>query len=489
MHTFDLQHQLQADVPPHLVRLHLRVLGAFEHLLVRISTRERALDEFLQRATYRLQLWVDGILETGDDSVHGMLQACELPPLDVALALHSLMLSPHRYFEDSQLRFPQLNRLKEFPLAMVVAVLRADNSGYDGRECQPAAERWKQVTGLEFEPTASMESDATRVVRCPSCDEAARVPWAGAQGFAGPDFVHACTKCEMPTTHDTLRAGKLFKALNKAKEAPGFCLPNTALLIRGELDVEMRCPAITNEVWSCFESGGGRLIPLHDVATMAAAEGRSIMAYVAETLSKPDSAIRPESIPALLRAFEHSFPFTQDVVDALHHQRRFIQDIYHRGWSKLGTGRPSDAELDEAYACYGEFLHLVTTAARREPAWKEDLIWHTHQLMPERYRANVVNYTGLFLDHLPRGEDINAYRPKYDGARNPVAVSIWVAHRGGIDRKGPGGDEPADPEHHQCGEECPASCPQNCSCGCCQAGGAAMSFLRTEPVSNILEGR
>ncbi|KAF4580261.1 hypothetical protein EYR40_003195 [Pleurotus pulmonarius] len=442
MHTFDLQHQLQADVPPHLVRLHLRVLGAFEHLLVRISTRERALDEFLQRATYRLQLWVDGILETGDDSVHGMLQACELPPLDVALALHSLMLSPHRYFEDSQLRFPQLNRLKEFPLAMVVAVLRADNSGYDGRECQPAAERWKQVTGLEFEPTASMESDATRVVRCPSCDEAARVPWAGAQGFAGPDFVHACTKCEMPTTHDTLRAGKLFKALNKAKEAPGFCLPNTALLIRGELDVEMRCPAITNEVWSCFESGGGRLIPLHDVATMAAAEGRSIMAYVAETLSKPDSAIRPErrvknQSPAYVLTSTAQYPGAPPSLRALlpvhagrggcgapaklHHQRRFIQDIYHRGWSKLGTGRPSDAELDEAYACYGEFLHLVTTAARREPAWKEDLIWHTHQLMPERYRANVVNYTGLFLDHLPRGEDINAYRKPCANTGSPFA--------------------------------------------------------------------
>ncbi|KAF4568030.1 hypothetical protein EYR40_010572 [Pleurotus pulmonarius] len=413
MHTFDLQHQLQADVPLHLVRLHLRVLGAFEHLLERISTRartsqgERTLDEFFQRATYRLQLWVDGILESGDDNVHGILQGCELPPLDVALALHSLILSPHRYFEDSQLRFPQLNRLKEFPLYMVVAALYADNSGYVDRECQPAAERWKQITGLEFEPISSMESDATRVVRCPSCDEAARVPWTGAEGFAGPDFAHACTECEMPTTHDTLRAGKLFKALHKAKETPGFCLPNTALLIRGELDVEMRCSAITNEVWSCFESSDGQLIPLHDVATMAAAGGHSLMAYVAETLSKPDSAIRPErrvkkQSPAYVLTSTAQYSSTPTSLRALL--------PVHAG--RGGCGQPSTGELDEAYACYGEFLHLVTTAARREPAWKEDLIWHTHQLMPERYRANVIGYTGLFLDHLPRGEDINAY-PTY----------------------------------------------------------------------------
>lgn len=125
--TTDLKSKIQDDIPEVNVQNHLKVLGVFFHLLESVpkghATDEQSLDEFFQRATYRLQLWVERILKIGDEEQQP-LQEHELPPLDVALALHSLMLSPHRYFEDSELRFRQLKRVKEYPLDMMVSLVK-----------------------------------------------------------------------------------------------------------------------------------------------------------------------------------------------------------------------------------------------------------------------------------------------------------------------------------------------------------------------------
>ncbi|KAF9489706.1 hypothetical protein BDN71DRAFT_1435221 [Pleurotus eryngii] len=438
---FTDESKIQDDVPEVNVQNHLKVLGVFFHLLEsvpeRYATDEQSLDEFFQRATYRLQLWVDKIIKIGDEEQQ-QLQEHELPPLDVALALHSLMLSPHRYFEDSELRFRQLKRMKEYPLNMMVAAMCASNTEYDEVKCHPASGYWRNCTGLAFGAVNSMNNDHMRSVICPSCQEAADVSWKGDRGFAGSDFKHQCRKCQMILTHDILRAGKFLLALNQTKHDPRICLPNTAVLVRGELDIQSRCPAIVDEVWKCLENTNGQLLSMGDMVNLAATEGHSIMAYIAKRLSRPDSVLRVESIPMLLRAFDHSYPFTQDVVDA--------------GWSRPNSGGPSHDDLDIAYAQYGEFLQCIVTPNRREPEWKDDLIWHTHQLMPQQYRVNIVNYIRVFLDHLPRGEDLNGYRPQHDASKL-APVSIWV--QGG-------------PVFHTKGG----------------AGIVAHSFLKTEPLTS-----
>lgn len=123
----DLKSQLQDSIPRVNIRNHLKILGVFFHLLESVSkdqaSEEKALDEFFQRSTYRLQLWVEQII-TDDNELCLPLKDHELPPLDVALALHSLMLSPHRYFEDSELRFRQLKRMQAYPLNMMVSLAR-----------------------------------------------------------------------------------------------------------------------------------------------------------------------------------------------------------------------------------------------------------------------------------------------------------------------------------------------------------------------------
>lgn len=132
----DLKSRLHDSIPQVNVRNHLKVLGVFFYLLESVpkdqASDDKVLDEFFQRSTYRLQLWVERIIKDGDDERLLLrdyeqlpLRNDELPPLDVALALHSLMLSPYRYFEDSELRFKQLKRMREYPLDMMVGLFSA----------------------------------------------------------------------------------------------------------------------------------------------------------------------------------------------------------------------------------------------------------------------------------------------------------------------------------------------------------------------------
>lgn len=414
----------QSDIPQSYVRDHLRVLGTFFQL-IQANADEQLLDEFFQRSTYRLLLWVEKIISTGDEE-QTPLQDRELPPLDVALALHSLMLSPRRYFEDSVVRFKQLKRVNEYPLSMILAALDVNKMGYDEGKCHSAAEYWRTRTGFAFDAIESMRVDTTRSIQCPFCGEAEEILWNGDRGFAQADFEHKCPKCHELFTHDTLRAGKFLQAVNQAKKDRGYCLPNTSIILGAHLDVQARCPAIVDEVWRCFENGDGQLHSLKDVAMLAATERGDVMTYIAKRLTLPDSDLRPESIPLLLRAFEHSYPFTQDVVTALHHQRWFIQDVYRQGWTGLDPGGPSDEDLDTAYNQYNDFLERSITVERRDPEWRDDLIWHTHQLMPDRYRADVASYIQVFLDHLPRGEGSDGYGPSHNTSSDPLTVSVWI---------------------------------------------------------------
>ncbi|KAF7437586.1 hypothetical protein PC9H_004428 [Pleurotus ostreatus] len=389
----------QSNIPQSYVRDHLRVLGTFFQL-IQANADEQLLDEFFQRSTYRLQLWVEKIISTSDEE-QKPLQDRELPPLDVALALHSLMLSPRRYFEDSMVRFKQLKRINEYPLSMILAALDVNKMGYDEVKCHLAAEYWRTRTGFAFDAIESMRVDTTRSVQCPFCGKTEDILWNGARGFAQAAFEHKCPKCHELFTHDTLRAGKFLQAVNQAKKDRGYCLPNTSIILGAHLDVQARCPAIVDEVSGCFENSDGQFHSLKDLAMSAATARGDMMTYIAKKLTLPDSALRPESIPLLLRAFEHSYPFTQDVTTA----RWFIEDVYRQGWA----GGPSDEDLDMAYDQYNDFLERSVTVKRRDPQWRDDLIWHTHQLMPDRYRADIASYIHVFLDHLPRGEGSDGY--------------------------------------------------------------------------------
>jgi hypothetical protein len=105
-------------------KAHLLLSGAFIRLLDPIGPSRTgtaisdSLHSFLSRALYRLELYLNHVLSSSAST--RSLRSKDLPPLDVALALHSYVLSPHRLFEDSLSRFPQLLAVGEFPVIELV---------------------------------------------------------------------------------------------------------------------------------------------------------------------------------------------------------------------------------------------------------------------------------------------------------------------------------------------------------------------------------
>ncbi|KAF7426596.1 hypothetical protein PC9H_008965 [Pleurotus ostreatus] len=328
-----LVNQLQIDVPKEKVKAHLQVLGVFFLLLDTLAAIskpedvETTVDEFFQRSTYRLQVWLAQVVNVDgeEDFKKKPLQDHELPPLDVALALHSFgaAFPPAEAHEgiDSGQHNPA-------------------SQGYDELKSLAAAQYWQSSTQLKFDAIDSMSKDATRVIECPSCGAAGSVPWAGARGFTSPGFEYDCARCGLVVNHDLLCAGKFFEALARAKNDPGFCLPNTAILVRGELDVS-RCASIVAAVRKCLQDDKGGIPPLKDLAESAANEGSSTMAFIANKLSRAD-ALRAErnSAPAVRPKYAHT-PRLADVVVALHHQRPFINNVYKQGWSAPQTAVPA----------------------------------------------------------------------------------------------------------------------------------------------------
>lgn len=72
----------------------------------------------LSKAVYRYHVWITKYLPI--HSISGSVEDIDTPPLDVLIILHSHMLAPWRFYEDSRLRFPQLGCIGQFPFNRIV---------------------------------------------------------------------------------------------------------------------------------------------------------------------------------------------------------------------------------------------------------------------------------------------------------------------------------------------------------------------------------
>ena len=77
-----------------------------------------------RRSVHRLELWITQILQPKfklDPSIRG-LQNIEIPPFDVLMLLHSYMLHPHNFYEDSIRLHPEIAVVGGFPFEQVVSI-------------------------------------------------------------------------------------------------------------------------------------------------------------------------------------------------------------------------------------------------------------------------------------------------------------------------------------------------------------------------------
>ncbi|KAJ8514648.1 hypothetical protein ONZ45_g7828 [Pleurotus djamor] len=108
---------------------------------------EDALTAISHRATYRFEVWLEKVVKDAGD-----LQESERPPLDVTLALHTMMLYPHRFFGDMRLRSPKLKRFQNFPYHFLTGDPTTGVTSFEDK------------TSLKYDPVDSLSKDTQRLV-------------------------------------------------------------------------------------------------------------------------------------------------------------------------------------------------------------------------------------------------------------------------------------------------------------------------------------
>ena len=177
-------------------RTEQEVQDAVREMSVQIQ-RERRWKIYLSRASYRLELWLAHILKGQTEALaDDQLPDALLPPLDVALVLHSYYLNPLRLLEDKhRLQSRVALRNVSYPLRQLAS--RADPNSPTLNHMGPARDLWTQLVTLgsskqpfdlplqppNATPTAAQEHHGGTnfgvPVKCPACRQETFVPWTG----------------------------------------------------------------------------------------------------------------------------------------------------------------------------------------------------------------------------------------------------------------------------------------------------------------------
>jgi hypothetical protein len=354
---------------------------------------------FLSRALHRLELWLTAVLGPSKD--RNSIEPEELPPLDVALVLHSYMLSPHRYFEDATTRFPQLLGMGAFPLTGLADLIDPVTFEYKPTAKQSAL--WEERTKVAFDHVLFRLNNQVVTIVCPSCEGHFDVLWdSGGFGLGEADFLSTCDLCKCTVTHDRLCVAKFLRCLRAVKESEVSFLPGTLINVRGDFRLA-RARIIAFEVIKALSDEEGALPLMENVS----------MAKIATMLrSAPDTKLKSNRIDVLLLPYKRDTPFSHDIArSVMEQQKELNKPLWDRGWCTLEYRSGPCGELEGAYARYCTFLELASHPEHGAiaPTVDIDLLWHTHQLAGPGYRDDMESLLGIYLDHISRHEDMSLW--------------------------------------------------------------------------------
>ncbi|THH03055.1 hypothetical protein EW145_g6566 [Phellinidium pouzarii] len=364
------------------------------------------LNALLSRGVYRFELWLTRII--GRSFVkNGLLKLCEVPPIDVAMMLHACILSPHRYYEDGLVRFPQLLKIGAFPLEQIAALINPRT--YEFTATSDQINHWKERTGVPFDPLSYKDEVKDVTITCPSCEEDLDVAWEdNGRGYEESAFLRICQKCGLSVSHDRLRVAKFLKDLPDISTSDQAMLRGTLLNVNGDVELA-RARLIALHVTKALRKDDGSLPLLSETS----------MAEIFQVLSQnSQTKLRRDHIAILLRPYAQGTPFTHDLVKAVQGLHRFHLDLGDTGCFNPEYLSGPCKELSVACKKYDAFLELIAFPEGVDgavPSIDLDLVWHTHQLDGLLYRKTVVELTGVYADHISCTED-----PEFFGQQSVV---------------------------------------------------------------------
>ncbi|QRV82579.1 dammaradiene synthase [Ceratobasidium sp. AG-Ba] len=358
---------------------HLSLLGAFARLKASVKSQKgpdvrRSADElwaiYLARAVDRFAKWAERGIYYSRGEVRKMREE-EVPPLDVLMAWHAYMLNPRVYYEDGIREKSRLSNIPAFPIRLVNLILDSNTL----LPLNPSPERRNQfelATGEPWvAPLRTTLSDTT-MVPCPRCEEKTmtEVCWVTDEntGFAQHGFKARCHVCMGVFDRHAMMVRGFCDDVIKARDglqgkvgAPDLLIAGTLLDWRtGELDI---VKAVRNN-----------------------------QVLLKEFLS-----------PALIK-----FNRGDWLAGSFNYSIEQVETALRRGLVARGGQQ-------QCITRYCAWLNIMSkfTKGMLVPTLVSDLVWHTHQLKHEAYRAQTLSLFGRFPDHDDKIEE-NKLSDAYD---------------------------------------------------------------------------
>ncbi|GAA5898176.1 uncharacterized protein JCM6883_000947 [Sporobolomyces salmoneus] len=394
-------------VAPEQLHRHLRLLAAFYSLRQKVEATEylgisdpRAKwTVFAHVANYRYELYINELVASGSGTV-------TLPPLDVAMILHTHLLNPIIFAEDKLRTFPELELLSDRLLPQFIDAI--DPETFEHRPSNGEIANWQNRTSLPFNPLEAFTSSTGRNIVCPVSGQEFHVPWVNPEGTGysqeGFKFV---SNNGFIITHEVLGIAKLSRDLFELKSGTNqrglartqLTAHNALKPIQSSLSVSLATKLVDLpliEKASSWEDIARGMDWKRENAFKVIAHGAGGTKYF-------------RKINDILEGYTNGSPFSIDLAMATLRQANFIEKMHGLGWTFrewLSTPPHENEILMRCVARYHAFMDLLSSSVSlfAVPTLDIDLAWHTHQLH-STYRVDTARTVGRAIDHDDKVEE------------------------------------------------------------------------------------
>ncbi|KAH9483132.1 Glycine-rich domain-containing protein 1 [Psilocybe cubensis] len=406
------------------IKGHLIILGAFAELKKKVESVDTSnalyspVNEdqkwawFVGLAVERFDVWCRALTRDTEKDVKPVV----LPPLDVIMVWHSYMLNPRWYAEDC-MRIDACKNLKSMEPAFCELLLDPSPILSEAPS-KSRLDNWKYLTGLGFNLLDEMANMKTKSILCPMCNTALDVDYINKEGtgYLQQKFSAVCVKdgCSFGEINkEKLALGKLARDLAmKTSDAPGDHLPGT-FFTASSADVKKGQKIKKILHWEIVHASNktpaeaNYTYGSHDLYLAIMSFSKYSLSPMREQMGLP---YQPRLVSRIMSAYNDEKIYSVELVGAVLRQGSFVNKMHGLGWTKSGFfDEPGDElVLQHGLARYHAFLDLMSSSPVSffVPTLDIDLIWHTHQLQPEKYEKDGKQYLAKFIDHDDKVEGI-----------------------------------------------------------------------------------
>ncbi|GAA6022793.1 hypothetical protein JCM10207_000420 [Rhodosporidiobolus poonsookiae] len=358
-----------------------------------------------------------------------------LPPLDVALVMHSFMLNPGRYEED-RLRLDGGWQLREMKRVLMTKVVKALRQGLYASPKGSTADTWLAQTQTMWDPLAEFALPSKFTFDDPRTKQPITVNWLelDGSGYAQQQFRYFAPDGQK-WTHESLGIARLCRDIRSSTTLAGTVVSThelpvyttsskRAMFVRTRLQAQMPVQIAHSA---------------HDLGRMLGWQRKGAAVLLTAALGKKNThayvlclmeeekvlTLQAGRVNNILAHYTRGERFSLDLASAVLRQGTFIDKMHDLGWLEPGRFDEDDTILQRCVARYHAFLDLLSSTPSMfcVPTLDIDLAWHTHQLT-ERYATDMVFYTGRFIDHDDKVEE-NALATAFD-----VTARAWQSRFG-----------------------------------------------------------